>query len=63
MRGVRYLVDENGKRKAVQIDLSAWGRLWEDFQDVLVSESRKHEPGIPWKVLKSEMEQEGGEPA
>lgn len=56
MRGIDYIVDENGKKKAVVIDLSEWGDVWEDFYDVLVSESRRHEPTIPWETLKSEMD-------
>ena len=39
------------------IDLEQWGELWEDFYDVLVSESRKNEPTVPWSELKAEMEQ------
>ena len=56
MRGIDYLVDERGRRKAAVIDLRAWGKLWEDFQDVLVSESRKNEPTVPWDELKAETE-------
>ena len=52
MRGIDYLIDEHGRKKAAVIDLRAWGKLWEDFQDVLVSESRKHERRIPWSILK-----------
>jgi hypothetical protein len=58
MRGVKYVIDESGKKTAVQIDLSAWGKLWEDFHDVLVSEARKHEPTVPWETLKAEIERE-----
>ncbi|MCL5103031.1 MAG: hypothetical protein M1133_02795 [Armatimonadetes bacterium] len=63
MRGIDYLIDDTGKRKAVMIDLGAWGKLWEDFQDVLVSEARKDEPSIPWETLKAELEQENAQPA
>ena len=38
------------------IDLEEWGELWEDFYDVLTSESRKDEPTVPWSDLKEEME-------
>jgi len=53
MRGIDYVVDEHGKKKAVVIDLAEWGDLWEDFYDVLISESRKHEPTIPWEQLRA----------
>ena len=55
MRGVRYLVDEAGKRTAVVIELEEWGEIWEDLYDVLVSESRKDEPTVPWETLKAKL--------
>lgn len=61
LRGVQYLVDEVGERKAVVISLELWGDLWEDFYDVLVSELRKDEPTVPWDSLRSEVVSE--EPA
>jgi hypothetical protein len=63
MRGVEYVVDDSGKKKAVLIDLAAWGKLWEDFHDVMVAESRKDEPTIPWETLKAEMQNEEHYPA
>ena len=56
MRGIDYLIDDNGKKKAVMIDLRAWGKLWEDFQDVIVSEARKDEPTVQWEQLRAELE-------
>ena len=63
MKGVEFVVDDSGKKRAVLIDLEQWGDLWEDFYDVLVSESRKNEPTVPWSELKAEKEkgvQKGG---
>ena len=57
MKGVQFVVDDSGKKKAVLIDLEEWGELWEDFYDVLTSESRKDEPTVPWSDLKEEMKQ------
>ena len=45
------------EQSAVLIHLSDWGEIWEDFYDVLASESRKDEPTVPWQELKAEMEQ------
>ncbi len=58
LSGVQYLVDDSGKRTAVVISLEEWGELWEDFYDVLVSESRKDEPAVAWETLKAELESE-----
>lgn len=38
MRGVEYIIDESGNRRSVVIDLVAWGKLWEDFHDVIVAD-------------------------
>lgn len=44
MRGVQYLVDDEGERTAVLIDLKKNAKLWEDFYDVAVAKSRAKEP-------------------
>ena len=48
-------MDDSGKKSAVLIDLLELGELWEDSYDVLVSESRKHEPTVDWEELKAEI--------
>jgi len=58
MKGIQYVVDENGKKKAVLIDLSEWGDVWEDVYDALVTKARRDEPAVAWKDLKAEMESE-----
>jgi hypothetical protein len=44
MKGIEYVVDETGDRKAVVIDLAEHGELWEDFYDTLLAREREHEP-------------------
>jgi hypothetical protein len=58
MKGIQFVVDDTGKKKAVLIDLSEWGELWEDIYDVLVAQSRKGEPTVDWEDLKAEMVRE-----
>lgn len=53
MKGVQFVVDDSGKKRAVLIDLSEGGEIWEDFYDVVVSESRKDKPTVPWQELKA----------
>ena len=55
---MQYLVDSSGKRIAVVISLEEWEELWEDFYDMLVSESRKDEPAVAWETLKAELASE-----
>jgi len=57
MKGIQFVVDEAGKKKAVLIDLGEWGELWEDIYDILVSQSRGNEPTVAWEILKGEMAQ------
>ncbi|MCL5105651.1 MAG: hypothetical protein M1133_16280 [Armatimonadetes bacterium] len=61
MHGISYVTDDTGKRKAVMIDLGDWGKLWEDFQDVIISEARKNEPTISWETLKADLEQDNAQ--
>jgi len=56
MKGIRFVVDDSGKKKAVLIDLEEVGELWEDIYDVLVSQSRRNEPTVPWEELKGKLE-------
>jgi hypothetical protein len=55
MKGIQFVVDDAGNKKAVLIDLSEWGEIWEDIYDVLVARSRENEPTVDWEVLKAEM--------
>lgn len=58
MKGVQFVTDDRGKKTAVLIDLKEWGEIWEDFYDILVSESRKNESTISWEDLKGEIKKE-----
>ena len=44
MKGVRFVVDDSGRKMAVQIDLKKQGRLWEDFYDRALAKERASEP-------------------
>ncbi len=41
-------------KTAVIFNLEEWGEFWEDFYDILVSESRQGEPTVSWDELKAE---------
>jgi hypothetical protein len=55
VKAFTWLIDGQGKSKAVLIDLEQWGEAWEDIYDVLVSRSRKDEPTVTWEELKAEL--------
>jgi hypothetical protein len=44
MKGVQFVVDDEGRQQAVLIDLKKNRQLWEDFFDAAVAESRADEP-------------------
>ncbi len=54
MTGIRFLIDEKGRKVAVQIDLRKYGALWEDSYDGLVSANggRRRKKAFPSKRLK-----------
>ncbi len=44
LRGIEFVVDESGQRRAVLIDLKRHSVLWEDLYDTLVAHQRRAEP-------------------
>ena len=40
MEGIHFVVDSEGKKTAVIIDLERYGELLEDFFDIVISEHR-----------------------
>jgi hypothetical protein len=51
--GIQYVLDEKDRKVAVQIDLKKYRDLWEDIEDVLVSQSRQGEKRIPLEKSES----------
>src|SRR5581483_4262145 len=62
MKGVEYFFDRNGEPKAVLIDLKRHGQLWDDFQDIMVANQRRHEPTIPLEEVKAVLRKKGSHP-
>ncbi len=44
MKGVEFVIDGEGKKKAVLINLKRHRDLWEDFYDTLLAKERESEP-------------------
>ena len=59
MTGIHYVMDEDGRKIAVQIDLREHAELWEEIEDVLVSESRRDEKSIALDQIKAKLIQSG----
>jgi hypothetical protein len=44
MSGITFMVDSHGTKTAAVIDLRRHRKLWEDFYDTVLAESRADEP-------------------
>jgi hypothetical protein len=44
LHGIEFVVDEQGNKTAVVLDLKEHGELWEDIYDSLLAKSRETEP-------------------
>jgi hypothetical protein len=53
IKGIYFVVDGKDRKVAVQIDLKRYGPYLEDFFDVVISESRRTEKGIPYKLVRA----------
>jgi PHD/YefM family antitoxin component YafN of YafNO toxin-antitoxin module len=59
MRGIQYITDDRGKKKAVVIDLESYGELWEDFYDSLIARKRASEPRESLESVKKRLRRQG----
>ena len=53
--GIQFLTDEKGTKTAAVIDLKVHKALWEDIADVLISQSRRGERGVPLARVKADL--------
>jgi len=59
MRGIQYITDDRGKKRAVVIDLERYGELWEDFYDSLIARRRASEPRESLQSVKKRLRKQG----
>lgn len=52
LKGIQFVSDAHGKKTGIFVDLRRYNELWEDIYDMLLAETRKNEPRIPWKDVK-----------
>ncbi len=51
MEGIYFVIDGDGNRVAVQLDLAIHASLWEKIHEQLIVESRKRERLSPIKTV------------
>ncbi|MCI4626671.1 MAG: hypothetical protein L3V56_12015 [Candidatus Magnetoovum sp. WYHC-5] len=59
MKGIQYLIDDNGERTAVVIDLKKHGKVWEDFYDNITAHERKDEHRESLETVRKQLMQKG----
>lgn len=52
IKGVEFVVDQDGEKKAVLIDLRRHRELWEDFYDTALASAREDEPRESLEAVK-----------
>ncbi len=59
MKGIQYVMNDKGEKKAVIIDLEKYGELWEDFYDSIVARLRSDEPRESLESVKNRLRKRG----
>ncbi len=59
MKGVQFVVDDDGNKTAVVINLKQHSELWEDFYDSAVAERRKGEPRESLETVEKRLQAHG----
>lgn len=59
IKGIQYVVDENGRKKAVIISYKAFKELMEDMDDLRVARERHDEPAMDFEKVIAELRDEG----
>jgi hypothetical protein len=57
--GVQFIVDSQGKKTGVVINLKKHGTLWEDVYDNWLAEKRKHEPRETLHLVRARLKRRG----
>ncbi len=59
MEGIQFVINEQGEKTAVQIDLRKYGDLWQDIYDALIAQSRLDEPRETFDEVKNRLIESG----
>jgi hypothetical protein len=59
MEGISFVTDEKGEKVAVQIDLTRYADLWEDFYDQLTAQRQSGEKRESLATVKKRLVAQG----
>ena len=57
MQGIQYIIDDQGEKKAVVIDLEQWGQEWNAFYHLLLAQSDSHEDWLQQPLFLEKLDQ------
>jgi hypothetical protein len=59
VKGIQFIVDDAGEKKAVLIDLKTHGDVWEDIYDTLLARRRANEPRESIETVRKRLTRRG----
>ncbi len=59
MKGIQFVMDDEGRKTAVLIDIKKHGELWEDFYDSFTARARAEEPRESLNTVKKRLKRQG----
>lgn len=57
IKGIQFVIDNQGEKTAVIIDLKEWGKEWEEFYKILLSHSETDENWLHQSPFKEQLDQ------
>jgi hypothetical protein len=57
MKGIQFIIDDQGEKTAVVIDLKQWGQEWEAFYNMLLNHSQSDESWLHQSPFQEQLNQ------
>jgi hypothetical protein len=57
MQGIQYIIDDQGEKTAVVIDLEQWGTEWDEFYHLLLTRSCSDENWLHQPLFSEKLDQ------
>ena len=57
MKGIQFIVDDQGEKTAVVIDLKQWGQRWEQFYQMLLTHFPNQEEWLQASSMQEKLDQ------
>lgn len=57
MQGIQYIINDQGEKTAVVIDLKQWGNLWDEISSALINQVTTNEGWLHQSPFKENLDQ------